>query len=122
MRNDRHKPTRTKQQRPERIPIDPEHSSYSRNATAAVAIDSLLQDSRRLEHDYATRRDRHLGAGFRIAADPLTFACVAVVLIFVALVVLVVVIVWWALSTLLSLIPGIPPAVITVQPDPNGEP
>ena len=73
MRNDRHKPTRTKQQRPERIPIDPEHSSYSRNATAAVAVDSLLQDSRRLEHDYATRRDRHLGAGLRIAADPLTF-------------------------------------------------
>ena len=72
MRNDRHKPNGTKQQLPERIPIDPEHSSYSRNATAAVAIDSLLQDSRRLEHDYATRRNRHLGAGLRIAADPLT--------------------------------------------------
>ena len=43
------------------------------NATAAVAIDSLLQNSGRREHDYATRRIRHLGAGLRIAADTPTF-------------------------------------------------
>ena len=73
MRNDRHEPSGAKKYRPERIPIDPEHSSYSRNATAAVAVDSLLQNSGRREHDYATRRIRHLGAGLRIAADPLTF-------------------------------------------------
>src|ERR1700724_4701358 len=73
MRNDRHKPNGTKKQRPERIPIDPEHRSYSRNATAAVAIDSLLQNSGRREHDYATRRICHLGAGLRIAADTPTF-------------------------------------------------
>jgi hypothetical protein len=60
-------------QRPERIPMDPEHRSYSRNATAAVAIDSLLQNGGRLEHDDATRRSRHLGGGLRIAADTLTF-------------------------------------------------
>ena len=52
---------------------DPEHRSYSGNATAAVAIDSLLQNSGRREHDYATRRIRQLGAGLRIAADTLTF-------------------------------------------------
>jgi hypothetical protein len=69
-RNDRHKANGAKQL--QRIPIDPDHGSYSRNATAAVAIDPLLQDSRRLEHDYATRRNRHLGASFRIAADTLT--------------------------------------------------
>src|SRR5712664_4635211 len=73
MRNDRHEPNGAKKQRPERIPIDPEHRSYSRNATAAVAIDSLLQNSGRREHDYATRRIRHLGAGLRIAVDTLTF-------------------------------------------------
>ena len=73
MRNDRREPNGAKTQRPERIPIDPEHRSYSRNATAAVAIDSLLQNSGRREHDYATRRIRHLGAGLRIAADTLTF-------------------------------------------------
>ena len=70
MRNDRHGPNGVKQQRPERIRIDPKHRSYSRNATAA--IDSLLQNSGRREHDYATRR-RHLGAGLRSAADTLTF-------------------------------------------------
>src|SRR6266851_1957800 len=57
----------------EPIPIDPEHRIYSHNVTAAVAIDSLLQNSGRREHDYATRRIRHLGAGLRIAADTLTF-------------------------------------------------
>ena len=73
MRNDRHEPNGAEKQRPERIPADPEHRSYSRNTTAAVAIDSLLQNSGRREHDYATRRIRHLGAGLRIAADTLTF-------------------------------------------------
>jgi hypothetical protein len=73
MRNDHHEPNGVKKQRPERIPIDPEHRSYSRNVTAAVAIDSLLQNSGRREHDYATRRIRQLGAGLRIAADTLTF-------------------------------------------------
>jgi hypothetical protein len=73
MRNDRHEPNGAKKQRPERIPIDPEHRSHSRNATAAVAIDSLLQNGGRREHDYATRRIRHLGAGLRIAADTPTF-------------------------------------------------
>jgi len=78
MRNDRHEQNGAKTQRPERIPIDPEHRSYSRNATAAVPIDSLLQNSRRREHDYAARRIRHLGADLRIAADTLTlldFSC-----------------------------------------------
>src|SRR5258705_13803657 len=78
MRNDRHEPNGVKKQRPERILIDPEHRSYSRNATAAVAIDTLLQKSGRREHDYATRRIRHLGAGLRIAADTptlLDFSC-----------------------------------------------
>ena len=73
MRNDRREPNGAKTQRPERIPIDPEHRSYSRNATAAVAIDSLLQHGGRLEHDDATRRCRHPGGGLRIAADTLTF-------------------------------------------------
>jgi hypothetical protein len=73
MRNDRHEPNGAKKQRPERIPIDPEHRSYSRNATAAVAIDSLLQNSGRREHDYAARRIRRFGTDLRIAADTLTF-------------------------------------------------
>jgi hypothetical protein len=73
MRNDRHEPNGAKKQRPERIQIDPEHRSYSRNATAAVAIDSLLQNSGRREHDYATRRIRRQGTDLRIAADTLTF-------------------------------------------------
>src|ERR1700716_4400817 len=73
MRNDRHEPNGARKQRPERIPIDPEHRSYSRNATAAVAIDSLLQNSGRREHDYATRRIRRLGTDLRIAADTLAF-------------------------------------------------
>ena len=38
-----------------------------------VAVDPLLQNGRRLEHDHATRRDRHLGAGLRVTADTLTF-------------------------------------------------
>ena len=53
--------------------MDPEHRNYSRDATGIVAIDSLLQNSRRLEYDYATRRNRHLGAGLRVTADTLTF-------------------------------------------------
>jgi len=73
MRNDRHEPNGAEKQRPERIPVDPEHRSYSRNATRAVAIDPLLQNSRRLEHDYATRRNWHRGAGLRATADTLTF-------------------------------------------------
>jgi hypothetical protein len=73
MRNDRHEPNGAKTQRPERIPIDPERRRYSRNATAAVAIDSLLQTGGRLEHDDATRRSRHPDGGLRIAADTLTF-------------------------------------------------
>lgn len=73
MRNDHHERNCVNNQRPERIPIDPERRSDSRNATAAVAIDSLLQNSGRREHDYATRRIRHLGAGLRIAIDTLTF-------------------------------------------------
>src|SRR5882757_7634629 len=73
MRNHRHELNGANTQRPERIPIDSEHRSYSRSATAAVPIDSLLQNSRRREHDYAARRIRHLGAGLRIVADTLTF-------------------------------------------------
>jgi hypothetical protein len=73
MRNDRHEPNGAKTQRPERIPIEPEHRSYSRNATGAMTIDSLLQNSRRLEHDYATRRNRRLGTGLRVTADTLIF-------------------------------------------------
>jgi hypothetical protein len=73
MRNDRHEPNGTKRQRTECIPIDPEHRSCSRDATAAVAIDSLLQNSRRREHDYATRRIRRLGTDLWIAADTPTF-------------------------------------------------
>jgi len=74
----RHEPHGVNKKRPERIPIDPERHSDSRNATAAVAIDSLLQNSGRREHDYATRRIRYLGAGLRIAIDTLTlleFSC-----------------------------------------------
>jgi hypothetical protein len=82
MRNDRHEPNGAKNQRPERIPIDPEHRSYSRNATAAVAIYSLLQNSGRPEHDYATRRIRYLGAGLRIAADTRTFLDFLVIALF----------------------------------------
>src|SRR4051812_40416022 len=37
----------------------------------AVAVYPLLQNRRRLEHHHAARRDRHLGAGLRIAADAL---------------------------------------------------
>ena len=34
-----------------------------------MAIDTLFQNSRRLEYDYATRRNWHLGAGLRVTAD-----------------------------------------------------
>jgi len=71
MRNDRHEPNGAEKQRPERVPIDPEHGSCSRNATGAVAINPLLQDRRRLEHHYA--RNRHFGAGLRVTGDTLTF-------------------------------------------------
>jgi hypothetical protein len=37
-----------------------------------LAIDPLLQNGRRLEHDHATQRNRHLGAGL-LTADTLTF-------------------------------------------------
>jgi hypothetical protein len=37
-----------------------------------MAIDSSLQNSRRLEHDYETRRNRR-GASLRLTADTLTF-------------------------------------------------
>jgi hypothetical protein len=73
MRNDRHEPNGAEKQRPERIPVDPEHRSCSRNATGAVAIDPLLQNGRRLEHDHAMRRNRQLGAGLRGTADTPTF-------------------------------------------------
>ena len=73
MRNDRHEPNGAEKQRPERIPVEPDHRSCSRNATGAVAIDPLLQNGRRLEHDHATRRNRQLGAGLRGTADTLTF-------------------------------------------------
>jgi hypothetical protein len=71
MRNDSHDQAALKN-RPERIPIDPEHRSYSRNVTGSGAVDSLLQNSRRLEHDCATRRNRHLCAGLRVATDTRT--------------------------------------------------
>jgi hypothetical protein len=45
----------------------------SPNATGGVAIDSPLQNSRRLEHDDATRRNRHLAAGLRVTADTPAF-------------------------------------------------
>ena len=73
MRNDGHEPDGAKQQRPERIQVEPEHRSCSRDVVRSGAIDSLLQNSRRLEHDDATRRCRHPGGGLRIAADTLTF-------------------------------------------------
>jgi hypothetical protein len=76
MRNNRHEPNGAKKQRPERIPIDPKHRSYSRNATGAVAIDALLENSRRFEHDYATGRNRRLGAGLRVTAATLTFLAI----------------------------------------------
>jgi hypothetical protein len=72
MRNDRHESNGVKNSTTT-YPINPEHRSCSRNATAAMAIDSLLQNSGRREHDDATRRIRHLGAGLRIAADTPSF-------------------------------------------------
>src|SRR5215471_4830929 len=42
-------------------------------ATVRPGIDALLENSRRLEHHHAPRRDRHLLAGLRISADALTF-------------------------------------------------
>jgi hypothetical protein len=50
-----------------------QYRSCSRDATGAVAIDPLLQNGRRLEHDHATRRNRQLGAGVRDTTDMLTF-------------------------------------------------
>jgi hypothetical protein len=77
-RNDNHEPSRAKEQRPERIPIDPEHRSYSRNVTTGGwVIDLPRQNGRRLEHDYEMRRDPRLGAGLGIAADTRSFFRVA---------------------------------------------
>jgi hypothetical protein len=73
MRNDRHEPDGAEKQRPERIPVDPGHRSLLTQRHRAVAIDPLLQNGRRLEHDHATRRNRRLGAGLRGTADMLTF-------------------------------------------------
>src|SRR5262249_34296145 len=42
-------------------------------AVRLVIVDTLLEDRRGFEHHHATRRDRHLGAGLRIAADTLAF-------------------------------------------------
>src|SRR6202051_3111001 len=44
-----------------------------RSLAVRLRIDSLLEDSRRLEHHDATRRDRHFLAGLGIAADALAF-------------------------------------------------
>ena len=33
----------------------------------------IKSSGRRLEHDYATRKNRHRGAGLRVTADTLTF-------------------------------------------------
>src|SRR5258706_13816798 len=38
MRNDRHEPNGAEKQRPERIPVDPEHHSCSRNVAGAVTV------------------------------------------------------------------------------------
>jgi hypothetical protein len=38
MRNDSHEASGAKEQRPERIPIDPEHRSYSRNVNGAGSL------------------------------------------------------------------------------------
>ena len=73
MRNDRHEPNGAEKQRPERIPVNPDHRSCSRNATGAVAIDPPLQNGRRLERDHATRGNRQRGAGLRGTGDTLTF-------------------------------------------------
>ena len=69
MRNDGHEPNGAKQQRPERIPIEPEHRGRSGDLVRSGAIDSLLQSGRRLEHDNATRSNPHLDAALRLAAD-----------------------------------------------------
>jgi len=71
MRNDRHEPNGAEKQRPERIPVDPDHRSCSHNAAGAAAIDPLLRNGRR--RLTITRRNRQLGAGLRGTADTLTF-------------------------------------------------
>src|SRR5262249_3042731 len=40
-------------------------------AARLVVVDALLEARRWLEHHHTARRDRHLGAGLRIAADTL---------------------------------------------------
>src|SRR6266436_9677207 len=42
-------------------------------AATTVAVDSLLQYGGWLEHHHATRRNRDLGTGLRVAADALAF-------------------------------------------------
>jgi hypothetical protein len=41
--------------------------------TSNVKSRAMGTGGRRLEHDYATRRNRHRGAGLRVTADTLTF-------------------------------------------------
>ena len=59
MRNDRHEPDGAKKQRPERIPIDPEHRSYSRNAAGA---ESLMRSFRTADGSNTMTRRGELGA------------------------------------------------------------
>src|SRR5690349_21840452 len=51
----------------------PQLAGLALAVAGVVAIYTLLQNGRWLEHHHAARRDRHLGAGLRIASDPLTF-------------------------------------------------
>ena len=37
-----------------------------------MPVDALLENRRRLEHHDTPRRNRHLGAGLRVASDTLT--------------------------------------------------
>src|SRR5580700_10779542 len=49
------------------------HQRLRSLAAVRLRIDSLLEDSRRLEHHDPARRDRHFLAGLGIAADALAF-------------------------------------------------
>src|ERR1700681_3158793 len=69
MRSDRYDLTGPKKSDQDLSDWIPAHRSYSRDAEGTVAIDTLFQNSRRLEYDYATRRNWHLGAGRRVTAD-----------------------------------------------------
>src|SRR5437764_15077052 len=44
---------------------------FAPGTAIAIAIDSLLQDSRWLENHHATWGNRHLGTSLRVPADPL---------------------------------------------------